>query len=122
MLGNHKVELPEGHTWKSYARLLLDSLPPPSREQYEAKISQFLRWYADRGYGRGIPDEADPALEASRKVPSWRRICKTILKNDFWCKSLSFSQHRSGKHEAYLKRVKKWNQLNARVRRTMQRR
>ncbi|MFO6426213.1 DUF3440 domain-containing protein [Escherichia coli] len=24
-------------------------------------------------------------------MPSWRRICKTLIKNDFWCRTLSFS-------------------------------
>jgi predicted phosphoadenosine phosphosulfate sulfurtransferase len=30
--------------------------------------------------------------EAKRRAPSWRRICKVLLKNDYWCKGLSFSQ------------------------------
>lgn len=119
VLGNQKIDLPAGHTWESYSRLLLESLPPASREQFEAKIDRFVAWYSTRGYDAGIPDEADPELEASRKVPSWRRVCKAILKNDFWCKSLSFSQHRSGKHELYLKRVKKWKRTQAFIKRRM---
>ncbi|WP_139501330.1 DUF3440 domain-containing protein, partial [Escherichia coli] len=26
--------------------------------------------------------------------PSWRRICKTLIKNDFWCRTLSFSPNK----------------------------
>ena len=39
-----------------------------------------------------IPQESDVEQERLRKAPSWRRICKTLLKNDYWCKGLSFSQ------------------------------
>jgi predicted phosphoadenosine phosphosulfate sulfurtransferase len=106
VLGNHKIDKPAGHTWQSYARLLLESLPPVSRQQFEEKIGVFLRWYADKGYIEGIPDEEDPKLEASRKVPSWRRVCKAILKNDFWCKSLSFGPPASNYYERYCKLLK----------------
>jgi predicted phosphoadenosine phosphosulfate sulfurtransferase len=113
ILGNIKISKPEGHTWESFAQLLLDSMPPQTREHYANKIAVFLHWYEVRGYPNGIPDEADVNDEASRKVPSWRRICKTLLRNDYWCKGLSFSQHKSEAYQAYLKvmknRRKNWN-------------
>lgn len=90
-LGNYKVVLPEGHTYQSYARLLLDTMPPYLRDHYMEKIDKFLRWWEDEGV-KEIPDHDDPKLEAARKIPSWRRICKVLLKNDYWCKGLSFSQ------------------------------
>jgi predicted phosphoadenosine phosphosulfate sulfurtransferase len=112
IMGNIKISKPEGHTWQSFAQLLLDSMPPQTREHYANKIAVFLHWYEVRGYPDGIPDEADVNDEASRKVPSWRRICKTLLRNDYWCKGLSFSQHKSEAYQAYLKvmknRRKKW--------------
>jgi len=95
VLGNVRITLPEGHTWQSYAEFLLDTMPPPTAEHYRKKISTFLRWWARHGV-KNIPQEADAGLEARRKAPSWRRICKTLLKNDYWCRSLSFSQT---KHE-----------------------
>lgn len=109
ILGNGKVTLPAGHTWQSYASFLLETLPAFEREHYEAKIWLFLQWYAERGYPEGIPDESDPKLESQRKAPSWRRICKTILKNDRMCRSLGFSQQtaRSGHYERYMARVTK---------------
>jgi len=61
----------------------------------------------DRGYESGIPDEADRKLETKRAVPSWRRVCKAILRNDYWCKTLGFSQHKSGAYERYLKMMAK---------------
>lgn len=107
ILGNGKITLPGGHTWASFAKHLLRSLPEFEREHYENKIAVFLRWYAERGYADGIPDEADPRDEAARKVPSWRRICKVILKNDRMCRGLGFAQHRSGSYAQYAKLMKR---------------
>lgn len=101
MLGRIKISKPEGHTWQSFAMLLLESLPPKTREQFSDKIAVFLHWWQQRGYPDGIPDEADPKLEAARDTPSWRRICKALLKNDYWCKGLSFTQHKTGAYERY---------------------
>lgn len=107
ILGQRKVTLPDGHTWKSFAHLLLDSLPHRTAEHYRNKIAVFLRWWMERGYPRGIPDEAEPKKEAAREVPSWRRVCKTLLRNDYWCKGLSFSQHKSEAYDRYRKVMKK---------------
>lgn len=95
ILGIQKVTRPEGHTWESFAGLLLASMPAPTTTHYRTKIDVFLRWWERRGYERGIPDEAAPDMEAARRVPSWRRICKALLRNDYWCKGLSFTQHKS---------------------------
>lgn len=95
VFGNFKINLPPGHTFKSYAKLLLKTMPPYLAEHYRKKIYKFLVWWRKNGkkYNiTSIPDEADPKLEAMKKVPSWRRICKVLLKNDYWCKGLSFSQ------------------------------
>lgn len=106
ILGNIKIKRPDGLSWEQYADMLLQSLPDEYRTHFENKIAVFLNWYLDRGYPNGIPDEADVKLEAAKKVPSWRRIVKAILKNDYWCKSLSFSMHKSTGYENY-KRVMK---------------
>jgi len=99
--GLHKVTLPEGHTWKSYASMLLESLPPHASEHYGNKIAVFLNWYAQRGFQTGIPDEADPKLEAQKRAPSWRRIVKMLLKNDWWGKTLCFGQTKSTNYDRY---------------------
>lgn len=95
ILGNFRITLPDGHTFKSYARFLLSSMPPHLERHYRGKIFKFLCWW--RKHRREfnlthIPDFADARLEAKRALPSWRRICKVLLKNDYWCKGLSFSQ------------------------------
>jgi predicted phosphoadenosine phosphosulfate sulfurtransferase len=107
ILGRLKITKPEGHTWESFSMLLLESLPPKTRSQFEDKIAVFLHWWYMRGYPDGIPDEADPKAEANRDLPSWRRICKALLRNDYWCKGLSFSQHKSESFERYRKIMQK---------------
>lgn len=105
MTGYGKVTLPPNHTWRSFAELLLETMPAKTRLHFSAKIDVHRKWWMDRGYEDGIPDEADQTLESKRKVPSWRRICKAILRNDYWCKTLGFSQHRSGTYDRYLKMI-----------------
>jgi predicted phosphoadenosine phosphosulfate sulfurtransferase len=105
--GYHKIEKPEGHTWKSFANMLIESMPPQTKEHYENKILLFCRWWEERGYENGIPDEADLALENKRDVPSWRRVCKSLLRNDYWCKGLGFSQHKTGAYKRYLELMKR---------------
>lgn len=58
-------------------------MPPATAENYRNKIAVFLKWYADRGYERGIPDEGQAT---DKGAPSWTRICKALLRNDYWCK------------------------------------
>lgn len=105
--GYRKVTKPKNHTWQSFANLLIESMPPKTKQHYEAKVFIFQQWWSKKGYEDGIPDEADYALEAKRRVPSWRRICKSLLRNDYWCKGLSFTQHKSEAYQKYLALVKK---------------
>lgn len=100
--GYNKIHKPEGHTWKSFAKIFLESLPPQTKEHYEVKIGTFCNWWEARGYPEGIPDEADNALEMAKKVPSWRRVCKSLLRNDYWMKGLSFTQHKTDAYKKYL--------------------
>jgi len=95
VLGNGKVTLPTTHpTWESYVQFLLATLPAEEREHYANKIAVFrMHWRNKKGIE--MQDEADPKLEAARKVPSWRRVAKVILRNDRMCRGLSFSQQRS---------------------------
>lgn len=102
ILGNQKISLPKGHTWESFAKLLLHTMPPKTGEHYQNKIAVYLKWHLDRGYPKGIPDEADYRLETYGKVPSWRRVCKILLRNDYWCRGLGFSPTKSSAYNKYL--------------------
>lgn len=101
VFGNFRMNLPEGHTYKSYALFLLDTMPPYLKAHYNKKIDKFLEYWQKHGFKDDIPQIADPALESQHKAPSWRRICKVLLKNDYWCKGLSFAQTK-GKMEKQL--------------------
>jgi len=100
--GYRAISKPEGHTWESFAMLLIGSMPPNTKEHYENKIFMFKKWWSTRGYPDGIPQEGPYDLEAARKIPSWRRVCKSLLRNDYWCKGLSFTQHKSAAYQKYL--------------------
>ncbi len=99
--GYGKINKPDGHTYKSYAELLLSSLPTKTKNHYLQRFNKFRDWWINRGYPEGIPDEAPYELEAERIVPSYRRICKVILRNDWWCKGLSFTQPTSETYKKF---------------------
>jgi len=100
--GYNKIKLPPNHTWQSFSMMLIESMPPQTKDHYKIKIATFIDWWSKRGYKDGIPDEADAKLEADKKVPSWRRVCKSLLRNDYWMKGLSFTQHKTDAYKKYL--------------------
>lgn len=110
--GRIKITLPDGHTWQSFAILILNSMPDGLQEHYKNKIAVFLRWYTERGYPDGIPDQADSEDETAKTKPSWRRICKMMLRNDYFAKGLSFDQTKPEYYLRYKKimenRRRKW--------------
>ena len=108
--GYGKISKPDNHTYKSYAELLLSSLPAQTKNHYLKRFIKFKLWWEKRGYENGIPDEAPYELEAERLVPSYRRICKVILRNDWWCKGLSFTQPLSDSFKRF-KEMKKQGKL-----------
>jgi predicted phosphoadenosine phosphosulfate sulfurtransferase len=112
ILGNYKVTLPNNMTWQGFATSLFNTMPKTTSEHYKNKIAVYLKWWRDRGYPDGIPDFADYKLESIDKVPSWRKICKSLLSNDYWCKKLGFSPTKSSAYQKYLdlmrRRRKSW--------------
>ena len=101
--GYGRITKPSHHTWKSFSELILNTLPDKTAEHYRNKIFVFLKWWSERGYENDFPDEAPANLESERLVPSWRRVCKSLLRNDYWCKGLGFTQHKTEAYEKYLK-------------------
>ncbi len=105
--GYRKVTKPPNcPTWKSFAEMLIASMPPHAEAHYRDKVMMFEKWWTERGYPDGMPDEADYQLEARRLAPSWRRVCKTLLRNDYWGKGIGFSQHKSDAYDKYKKMMK----------------
>lgn len=117
MTGYNKITKPPGHTWKSFCNLLLKSLPAPTRDHFVNRFQGFIKGWQGRGYHEGIPDEAPKVLEDKHWVPSWRRMCKVLLRNDHWCKGLGLTQPKSAAYDRYMKEFKikkreKANQTN----------
>jgi len=102
VMGYGAVTKPHGHTWESFCRLLLGTLPPPTREHYEKRFRGFIEGWKTRGYAEGIPDEAPRILENKHWAPSWRRLCKVLLRNDWWCKGLGLVQPKSAAYGRYM--------------------
>ena len=107
ILGNKKISLPDNHTWESFAKSILYSMPDKTSNHYKNKIAVYLKWFQSRGYPDGIPDFAPRKLESTGKVPSWRRICKSLLRNDYWCRGLGFGITKSSAYHKYLELMKK---------------
>ncbi len=105
--GYNKITKPDSHTWKSFSELFLNSIPEQTKEHYLNKIYTFNKWWEERGYVDGIPDEAPYLLESKKLAPSWRRVCKSLLRNDYWCKGLGFTQHKTNAYKKYLELKKR---------------
>jgi predicted phosphoadenosine phosphosulfate sulfurtransferase len=89
--GYNKITKPEGHTWQTFCNLLLSTMPNKTSIHYRERFKKFIKGWQDRGY-LIIPDEAPEDLESKCWVPSWRRMCKVMLRNDYWCKGLGQTQ------------------------------
>ena len=123
-MGYRNVTLPKGHTWESYTRFLLDTLPTRLRNNYVKKFNTSMRfWHTtgggldedaikelmDHGYRikrngvsnytlnkksrvvflEKIPDDTDD-IKSTKDIPSWKRMCFCILKNDHTCRFMGF--------------------------------
>ena len=108
--GNNKITKPDNHSWQSYTNFLLKSLPDKTRDHYRERFVKFIAGWKKRGY-KSIPDQAPHDLEVKCWAPSWRRMCRCILRNDYYCKGLGQTQPLS---EAYgkFKDIKKLKAMN----------
>lgn len=123
-LGYRTLTLPEGHTWESYTKFLLDTLPARLRNNYVKKFKTSIDFWHTTGGGLEesvindlishgynirrngvsnytvmkhsrvvfvgkIPDDTDD-IKSSKDIPSWKRMCYCILKNDHTCRFMGF--------------------------------
>ncbi len=124
-MGYRNLTLPQGHTWESYTKFLLATLPARQRNAYIRKFKTSIDFWHNTGGGleervieeliaRGydirrngvsnytvlkcsrvifvgkIPDHTDD-IKSSKDIPSWKRMCYCILKNDHTCRFMGFS-------------------------------
>ncbi|MCH5329021.1 MAG: DUF3440 domain-containing protein [Coprobacter sp.] len=124
-VGWQSVKLPEGHTWKSYMYFLLSTLPEAARKNYLEKLAVSMDFWRRKGgclsdetirklRDAGIPITvmADTNYKTSKKpvrmeyiddidipefkeIPTFKRMCICILKNDHACKYMGFALNKS---------------------------
>ena len=99
------------YTWQEYTNFLLSTMPKITRDNYLKRFKKFIVGWKKRGY-ETIPDEAPHELEVKCWVPSWRRMCRAILRNDYYCKGLGQTQPKSEAYEKY-KAIKEKRRLSS---------
>jgi predicted phosphoadenosine phosphosulfate sulfurtransferase len=125
------IKKPENTTWEDWTRLILNTMPPYLREHYLRRINVFLRWWRKEIYkdiehvyskeysenekidkdGLYIIKIHDEHKEDIKKMqPSWRRICKVLIKGDYLCKNLTFQANKE-EYEKLEKLKEKWGGL-----------
>jgi predicted phosphoadenosine phosphosulfate sulfurtransferase len=63
-LNYHSFKLPEGHTWKSFVKFLLDTLPKEVSENFKKRFIQSIKYW-----GRVGQTVSDRTLEQLKKSP-----------------------------------------------------
>jgi len=113
MTGVNDITKPENHTWESYTNYLLKSLPQKMQIHYKERFKKFIVGWKKRGYDK-IPDKAPHDLEIKCWAPSWKRMARCILRNDFYCKGLGQTQPKSEAYEVY-KQIKEKRKLTEKL-------
>ena len=139
-LGWRKVSKPAHFTWKEYALFLLNTLPEEMAANYRAKLETSIKFWRERGgvlsleaqqdlMDAGIQfDVGEPTAYKTNKlpvrmeyaddiesrefslIPTWKRLCITILKNDHVGKYMGFSQTK-GEQEKRRAALEKYRNL-----------
>lgn len=63
-LGYKSFKLPTGHTWKSFVKFLLDTLPPETSSNFKKRFKQSFEVWGNKG--RGLPDKIIRELKENR--------------------------------------------------------
>lgn len=121
-MGWKSITLPKGHTWESYMYFLLDTLPREAKANYLSKLETSMKFWRERGgcmsaetiqrlRDSGVKIEVaestnyrtdklpvrmeyidDIDIPEFREIPTFKRMCVCIMKNDHLCKYMGFSQ------------------------------
>jgi len=121
-MGWQSIKLPSGHSWESYMHFLLNTLPDEARANYLDKLSVSVRFWKEKGgvlsddtiqklKASGVKfevaettnyqtskhpvrmeyiDEID--IAEAKEIPTFKRMCICIMKNDHLCKYMGFTQ------------------------------
>lgn len=98
-----RVSKPSNISWSEYSKFILSLMPINSRSKYSDNISRYVEKWTSQGYSNGIPEESPRKLESKNLAPSWRKICSSLLKNDYWGIGMGMSNSSSKGYSEYLK-------------------
>jgi predicted phosphoadenosine phosphosulfate sulfurtransferase len=120
-MGWRNIVLPKGHTWKSYMDFLLSTLPEKAAENYKKKLEISQVFWRKKGgvlskrlikklkkmkipitVGKKTNYDTDKLpvqmeylddinIVEFREIPTYKRMCICIMKNDHLCKFMGFS-------------------------------
>lgn len=111
--GSRYVTKPHNMTWQQYTNFLLSTMPKKTRENYIDRFKKFIAGWKKRGYEK-IPDEAPHNLEVKCWAPSWKRMARAILRNDYYCKGLGQTQPISEAYQKF-KQIKYKNKVSEEI-------
>ncbi|MDR0733949.1 MAG: DUF3440 domain-containing protein [Dysgonamonadaceae bacterium] len=120
-VAHYKSVLPRGHTWESYMHFLLSTLPEEIRLNYLQKLAVSINFWRNKGgclpeetieklrecgveievlqhtnykthkYPVKMEYQDDIDIHDFKSLPTFKRICVCILKNDHLCKYMGFA-------------------------------
>ena len=82
-------------TWEGYLDFLLKTLPENTRKNYQRKLSVSMNFWRDKG--GCLADDID--IPEFKELPTFKRMCICILKNDHTCKYMGFSLNKAEKEQ-----------------------
>ncbi|MBD8347838.1 DUF3440 domain-containing protein [Dysgonomonas sp. HGC4] len=121
LVAKQKITLPRGYTWESYMHYLLSTLPESTRLNYLQRLSVSINFWRNKGgclsektieelqalkikievsdYSnyktnkRPVKMEYQDNIEITdfKELPTFKRMCICILKNDHLCKYMGFT-------------------------------
>lgn len=124
-MGWKSIKLPPGHTWKSYMEFLLQTLPEETSETYRKKLEVSQEFWTTKGgclsdkiisklRKKGIdlkvngktnrktdkmsvlmPYLDDIDIDEFQSIPTYKRMCVCIMKNDYFCKYMGFGLNKT---------------------------
>jgi predicted phosphoadenosine phosphosulfate sulfurtransferase len=101
-LNRLRIHKPDGITWKDFTYLLLNSLPPEAKANYEYRFKVIIRWFEiysreklglEQWWFETKKEARDFAKEKSISIAfvgSWETMAGFILKRDWMCKKYGF--------------------------------
>ena len=122
-MGWKKITKPDNMTWKQYMEFLLDTLPGDTKQNYLSKLETSIKFWKEKGGvlsdeiikeldGLSIKYEFgchnyntdkkavkldyldDLDIKDFKAIPTYKRMCICILKNDHTCKYMGFSRNK----------------------------